>query len=79
MKAQVVVKLKKSVLDPQGKAILGSLHSMGHNDILSVRQGKIFEVELGTTDPKRAEEVLRQVSQKLLANTVVEDFEVKLL
>lgn len=79
MKAQVTVKLKKSVLDPQGKAILGSLNTMGYNDVLSVRQGKIFEVELGTTDPKKAEEILRQVSQKLLANTVIEDFEVTLL
>ena len=79
MKAQVFVKLKKSVLDPQGKAILGSVHSMGFADVAEVRQGKVFDVELGTNDAAKAKEVLEQISQKLLANTVIEDFEVKLL
>lgn len=79
MKAQVVVKLKHGVLDPQGKAIESSLHTMGFPEIGAVMQGKIFEIELKTTDRNKAESVLRSVSEKLLANTIIEDFEVKLL
>jgi phosphoribosylformylglycinamidine synthase PurS subunit len=79
MKAQVFVRLKKSVLDPQGKAILGAVHSLGIADVEDVRQGKVFDLDLKTDDRKKAEEILKQVGQKLLANTVIEDFEVKLV
>lgn len=79
MKAQVHVRLKKSVLDPQGKAIQNSLNALGFGDVASVRQGKVFDVELKTDDHAKAQELLKKVSEKLLANTVIEDFEVTLL
>lgn len=78
MKAQVFVRLKPSVLDPQGKAIQGAIQSLGFEDVAEVRQGKVFDLELKTTDKSQAEEVLKKVSEKLLANTVIENFEIKL-
>lgn len=78
MKAQVVVRLKPSVLDPQGKALVGAIHSLGEASIADVRQGKIFDIELNTQDRSQAEAVLKKISEKLLANTVIEGFEVKL-
>lgn len=79
MKAQVVVRLKPSVLDPQGKAILGAIHSLGEESIADVRQGKIFDLELNLKDKSEAQAVLKKISEKLLANTVIEGFEVHLL
>lgn len=79
MKAQVVVRLKPSVLDPQGKAILGAIHSLGEESIVDVRQGKIFDLELNIKDKSEAQAVLKKISEKLLANTVIEAFEVNLL
>lgn len=78
MKAQIFVRLKPSVLDPQGKAILGAVKSLGFENVESVRQGKVFDVTLGTSDPKEARCLLERLSQKLLANTVIENFEIKL-
>lgn len=77
MKAEIYVRLKPSVLDPQGKAIENSLKTLGFEDVLSVRQGKVFDVELNVNDQSHAEEVLKAISDKLLANTVIEDFVVK--
>jgi phosphoribosylformylglycinamidine synthase PurS subunit len=77
MKARVVVTLKDGILDPQGKAIEGALKSLGIAGIDSLRQGKIFEIELATNDPNAAEEVLRAACEKLLANQVVENFQVE--
>ena len=79
MKAQVVVKLKSAVLDPQGLAIQKSLHAMGYDGVSSCRVGKVFNIELNVADEKTAREMLREVSEKLLANTVIEDFEIKIL
>jgi phosphoribosylformylglycinamidine synthase PurS subunit len=76
MKARVAVTLKDGILDPQGKAIEGALKSLGIDGVDGVRQGKIFEIELATNDPTAAEEVLRAACEKLLANQVVENFEV---
>jgi phosphoribosylformylglycinamidine synthase subunit PurS len=78
MKARVVVTLKHGILDPQGTAIEGALKSLGINGIDSVRQGKIFEIDLATNDPTTAERLLRSACEKLLANQVVENFEVEL-
>ena len=77
MKARVVVTLKDGILDPQGKAIEGALKSLGIAGIDSLRQGKIFEIELATNDPTAAEGVLRAACEKLLANQVVENFQVE--
>jgi phosphoribosylformylglycinamidine synthase subunit PurS len=79
MKAKVTVTLKSGILDPQGKAIEGALKSLGVNGIASVRQGKVFDIEIAGGDPAAAEAQLRQAAEKLLANTVIENFDVKLI
>jgi phosphoribosylformylglycinamidine synthase len=78
MKARVTVTLKSGVLDPQGKAIEGALGSLGIEGVTSVRQGKVFDVELATTDRAKAEEALKAACEKLLANTVVENYRVEI-
>ena len=78
MKARVTVTLKTGVLDPQGKAIEGALRSLGVEGVTSVRQGKVFDIELeGTDDRAKAEALLKQAADKLLANTVIENFRVE--
>lgn len=79
MKAKVTVKLKSGVLDPQGKAILNSAHALGFEEVKDVRVGKSFEIDLGGSDPQKAKERLAQLADKLLANTVIENFEVEIL
>ncbi|MEM8750073.1 MAG: phosphoribosylformylglycinamidine synthase subunit PurS [Pseudomonadota bacterium] len=74
--AKVFVTLKNGVLDPQGKAIEGSLNSLGFDGVDSVRQGKVFDVALSATSKKAAEEQLSAMCEKLLANTVVEDYSI---
>ena len=78
MKARVIVTLKTGVLDPQGKAIEGALKSLGVAGVASVRQGKVFEIELESGDAARAEAVLKDAAEKLLANTVIENYRVEL-
>ena len=75
----MTVTLRAGILDPQGKAIEGALKSLGLNGIASVRQGKIFDVELEGTDRKRAEAALKDAAEKLLVNTVIENYRVELL
>ncbi|RAI44754.1 phosphoribosylformylglycinamidine synthase subunit PurS [Rhodoplanes roseus] len=79
MKARVTVTLKSGVLDPQGKAIEGALKSLGVDGIASVRQGKVFDVELPGADRGRAEAALKEAAERLLANTVIEDFRVEIV
>jgi phosphoribosylformylglycinamidine synthase PurS subunit len=79
MKARVTVTLKTGILDPQGKAIEGALKSLGVEGVASVRQGKVFDIELDGTDKARAEELLRQAADKLLANTVIENYRVEVI
>jgi phosphoribosylformylglycinamidine synthase len=79
VKAIVTVTLKSGVLDPQGKAIEGALASLGFSGIDSVRQGKIFEIEVEETDPARATATLSAMAEKLLANTVIENYRVELV
>jgi phosphoribosylformylglycinamidine synthase PurS subunit len=74
MRARVTVTLKPGVLDPQGQAIAGSLKSLGFAGIDGVRQGKVFDVELTETDRAQAELTLRSICERLLANTVIENF-----
>ena len=78
IKARVTVTLKNGVLDPQGKAIEGALGSLGFSGVESVRQGKFFEVELAETDPAKARAALDEMSKKLLANTVIENYAVEI-
>jgi len=77
MKARVVVTLKKSVLDPQGLAVSRALASLGFDEVKDVRLGKLIELELLDTDPKKARERLAQMCEKLLANLVIEEYRIE--
>ena len=74
MKAIVTVTLKIGVLDPQGKATHGALRSLGFRGVSDVRQGKVIEVELNETDPGKAKQAVADMCEKLLANTVIENY-----
>jgi phosphoribosylformylglycinamidine synthase len=76
IKARVTVTLKDGVLDPQGKAIEGALGALGFGGVGHVRQGKVFDLELQTTDPKKAEADVAEMCEKLLANTVIESYSI---
>jgi len=75
MKARVFVTLKNGVLDPQGKAIQGSLENLGFKGVKGVRQGKLIEVSLDETDKNKASEKIENMCKNLLANTVIENYE----
>ena len=79
MKARVTVTLKSGILDPQGKAIEGALRSLGIEGVASVRQGKVFDIELEVRDRKQTAAALKQAADKLLANTLIENYDVKLM
>lgn len=79
MKARVTVTLKAGVLDPQGKAIEGALNSLSINGFESVRQGKVFDIELAAENSKQAEAMLNTACERLLANTVIENYHVEIL
>jgi len=78
MKARITVTLKNGVLDPQGKAIEGALAGLGFSGVDSVRQGKVFDVELSSADRATAEAELKAMCDKLLANTVIENYSVSI-
>ena len=76
MKVKVVVTLKNGVLDPQGKAIQQTLNGMSFSDVKEVRQGKYFDIEVSTTDEKKARTKAEEMCKKLLANLVIEDYKI---
>ena len=76
--ARVTVTLKNGVLDPQGKAIEGALGALGFDGIGQVRQGKVFDLQLETADKAKAEADLKAMCEKLLANTVIENYSISL-
>jgi len=78
MKATIHITLKNGVLDPQGKAIENALGQLGFNGVDDVRQGKLIEVNLSETDPAKAEVALTDMCEKLLANTVIENYHIHL-
>lgn len=78
MKARVHVTLKNGVLDPQGKAIQHTLASLGFDGVNDVRQGKFLELDLAETDTAKAEADLTVMCEKLLANTVIENYSIEL-
>lgn len=78
LKATVYVTIKKSVLDPQGVAVQGALHSVGFQEVESLRIGKYMELTLDTEDRAEAEVRLKEMCEKLLANTVIEDYRYEL-
>ena len=77
MKARVVVRLKQSVLDPQGQAVTRALASLGFNEVKDVRLGKIIELDLEAKDPAQARKRLEEMCEKLLANTVIEEYRIE--
>ncbi len=78
MKAIVTVGLKPGVLDVQGKAVAGALKELGYPDVNNARVGKVIEIQLdGDLDPATAEAQVREMCEKLLANTVVENYRVE--
>lgn len=78
MKARIVVTLKNGVLDPQGKAIAHALDSLAFSGVEDVRTGKFIEIELKESDPAKARAALEAMCQKLLANTVIENYHIEL-
>jgi phosphoribosylformylglycinamidine synthase PurS subunit len=78
LKATIYVTIKESVLDPQGSAVQGALHSLGFQEVGSVRIGKYMEVKLNTSDRAEAEARVKTMCEKLLANTVIEDYRFEL-
>lgn len=79
MKARVTIMLKDGVLDPQGEAIKQALTSLEYDKVNSVRQGKVIDLELNESSEEAAIDNIQEMCEKLLANTVIENYEIKLL
>ena len=79
IKARVTVTLKNGELDPQGKAIEGALSALDFGGVQGVRQGKVFDLEIDSSDSKAAEAQINEMCEKLLANTVIENYAVELV
>ena len=77
LKFSVTVTLKKDVLDPQGKVVEQTLKNMGTDTLIGIRQGKYFEVEINEKDETEAEKQINEMCNKLLVNTIIEDFSIK--
>ena len=78
MKATIYISLKNGVLDPQGKAIENALGQLGFDGVENVRQGKMIELELADSDANQAHDRLQEMCEKLLANTVIENYDIRL-
>ena len=78
MKISATVTLKKEVLDPQGKVVGQTLKNMGYNNIINVRQGKYFDIEIEETDKEKAKKIVEEICKKLLTNIVIEDYTINL-
>lgn len=78
MRARVTVTVKCGILDPQGEAIVGALDNLGFQDVVSVRQGKIFDIVLKNNDHKAVYRQLEAICEKLLANTSIENYCIEL-
>ena len=78
MKISATVTLKKEVLDPQGKVVSQTLKNMGYKNIINVRQGKYFDIEIEETDKEKAKKIVEEICKKLLTNIVIEDFTINL-
>jgi phosphoribosylformylglycinamidine synthase subunit PurS len=76
LKISVTVTLKKDVLDPQGKVVKQTLRNMGYKNVENIRQGKFFEIELNEKNKEKAEKTINEICNKLLSNTVIEDYKI---
>ncbi len=79
MKARVMVTLRNGVLDPQGEAVRHALGTLGFEGVNGVRQGKVIELDLAESSPEKAEDTVREMCEKLLANTGIEIYSVEIL
>ena len=79
MKARILVSFKDSVLDPQGQAVRNALHTLGYEAVRDVRQGKVFDLELGDISRAEAERLLPEIAGKVLANVVIEKYSWQIL
>jgi len=79
LKFSITVTLKKDVLDPQGKVVKNTLQNLGMDKLKSVRQGKYFEIELEDADQEKAKKKVNEMCKKLLANLIIEDYEINLI
>ena len=78
MKISATVTLKKEVLDPQGKVVSQTLKNMGYKNIINVRQGKYFDIELDENNKEKAKKIAEEICEKLLTNTVIENYTINL-
>tara|TARA_B100001564_G_scaffold333620_1_gene321446 strand:+ start:178 stop:423 length:246 start_codon:yes stop_codon:yes gene_type:complete len=79
MKARVIITLKSGVLDPQGQASQNTLHHLGFDSVGTVRQGKFIEIDLNESDETKAKEKVEAMCEQLLANTVIEKYDIELI
>ena len=78
MRISAIVTLKKDVLDPQGKVVCQTLKNMEYKNIVNVRQGKYFEIEVEETDKEKAKKMVEEICKKLLSNTIIEEYTINL-
>ncbi len=78
MKISAIVTLKKEVLDPQGKVVSQTLKDMGYDNIINVRQGKYFDIEINENNKEKAKKIVEEICKKLLTNVVIEDYKIDL-
>ena len=78
MKISATVTLKKEVLDPQGKVVSQTLKNMGYKNIINVRQGKYFEIELDESNKEKSKKIIDEISKKLLTNVIIEDYKINI-
>ena len=79
MKALVYIGLKPGVLDPQGRAIARSLNDLGFDEVNNAFQGKVIELDITSDDKAQAKARVEEMCEKLLANTVIEDYSIEIL
>jgi len=78
LKISAIVTLKKDVLDPQGKVVCQTLKNMEYKNIVNVRQGKFFEIEIEETDKEKAKKTVEEICKKLLSNIIIENYTIHL-
>lgn len=79
MKVRILVSFKESVLDPQGQTVRNALHTLGYHQVKDVRQGKVFEIELEGLSRQEAEKMIPEISDRVLANPIIEKFSWEIL
>ena len=78
MKISAIVTLKKDILDPQGKVVNQTLKNMGYENVVNIRQGKYFEIDLNENNKEKGRKIAEEICKKLLTNVIIEDYEINL-